>query len=149
LVPFDFSPCSEAALPYAATLARKYGARIILLHVIPTQLYVVGEVNYWQLSEKAFLALNQEALTKLSNAFSPAERDQLDIVEKVVHGIPVMEILREAIDSVVDLIVMGTHGRTGVSHLMLGSVAEQVVRQASCPVLTVHAFKVEKEAEVV
>lgn len=137
LVPLDFSACSEAALPYTASLARKYGAKVTLLHVIPTQMYAVGEADFWQLSDQVLTTLEQEARQKFAAVFSPAEREQLEVAEKVTQGVPFAEIIEEAKEQAVDLIVMATHGRAGVSHLILGSVTEQVVRQAPCPVLTV------------
>jgi nucleotide-binding universal stress UspA family protein len=141
LVPLDFSQCSEEALPYAKLWAKKYGAQITLLHVIPMHMYVgsyVGdELHAWQWSEQVLLILEQEARKKLATVFSPAERLQFRVIEKVTRGVPFAEILAEANAQQVDLIVMATHGRTGVSHVMLGSVAEQVVRAAPCPVLTI------------
>jgi nucleotide-binding universal stress UspA family protein len=137
LVPVDFSECSEAALPYATALARKYGAKITLLHVVSTNIYVGAgsELVYW---DQLLSSMEEEARKMLAATFSPAERAQLKIEEKVVHGIPFSVILEEAQQGHVDLIVMATHGRTGLSHAVLGSVAERVVRLSPVPVLTIH-----------
>lgn len=137
LVPVDFSPSSEAALPYALAFARRYKAKITLLHVIPTNVYAVGEMTYWQLSEQVFSAFEEEAAQKLAATFTPEERQELEIEEKVTQGVPFAEIVQEAREGQVDLIIMGTHGRTGLSHFVLGSVTEHVIRKAPCPVLTV------------
>lgn len=143
LVPLDFSACSTAALPYAHTLARRYKAQLTLLHVIPTTMFVIGEIGYRPISEQTFATLTQEALTRLEAIFSPAEREEITVSMKVAYGIPFVEIIQEATEQRVDLVIMGTHGRTGVLHLLLGSVAENVIRQAPCPVLTVRASRTE------
>ncbi len=151
LVPLDFSTYAEEALPYATTLACKYQAKVTLLHVLPLPLYIyMGSykddgMNAWHLAEHILETLEEEVKQKLATVFSPAERVELEIVEKVTRGLPFDEIIQEAKKEQVDLIVMTTHGRTGAFHLLLGSVAEQVVREAPCPVLTIRKPPTEKE----
>jgi nucleotide-binding universal stress UspA family protein len=136
LVPSDFSDCSDAAVRYGLELARKFGATLHLLHVVQdpaTQPWaaegfavpVLEAVDQWQKDAKARL-----------DALIPSE-DRARAVVSCSIAAPFPEILRYAADNDIDLIVMGTHGRGGVSHMLLGSIAEKVVRRAPCPVLTV------------
>ena len=128
----DFSPAAEAALPYAIGLAKQYGAKVHGLHVrYPATYPIVGPEAMPQVLEAA------EELAK-------CEAKQLhEMLESVPHEVTVAEgelwpILSEIVNQQrTDLIVMGTHGRTGVSRALLGSAAEEVFRKASCPVLTV------------
>ena len=136
LVPSDFSECSDAAVRYGLELARKFGARLHLLHVIQdpaTQPWaadgfavpLLEAVDQWQ----------KDAKVRLEHAIPP--EDLVNAVVTCTIASPCAEILRYAAANGIDLIVMGTHGRGGVSHMLLGSIAEKVVRRAPCPVLTV------------
>jgi nucleotide-binding universal stress UspA family protein len=134
LVPIDFSEYANQALEYAITLAGKLEARLTLLHVI--QSVPLGGVDmgvtlpYTYLQElEAEIRQSMDACLACVTAAGLAG----DIV--VVHGVPFHEILETAKSQNVDLIVMGTHGRTGLQHILLDSVAEKVVRLAPCPVL--------------
>src|ERR1700674_703426 len=128
----DFSPAAEAALPYAIGLARQYGAKVHGLHVrFPAMYPIVGPEAMPQVIEAA------EEQAKF-------EAQQLhEMLATIPHEVTVAEgdlwpTLKEMVDQQkVDLIVMGTHGRKGVSRALLGSAAEEVFRKASCPVLTV------------
>ena len=150
LVPSDFSECSDEALAYGLELARRFNAKVHLLHVVQdpaTQPWaaegfaapVIEVVDEWQ----------RQADARLRALVPDADRDRVIVATTVAT--PYAEILAYAAEHDVDLIVMGTHGRSGVSHLLLGSIAERVVRRAPCPVLTVrrpeHGF-VETEAMV-
>jgi nucleotide-binding universal stress UspA family protein len=139
LVPLDFSDTSVRALEHAKMLAERFEASLELLHVVPnpfmantTSLYVGVPLpeNFWN-------ELQQDARQRLDAALSQSERDRFKARSVVKIGDPLFEIVEHARTGHVDLIVMGTHGRTGMSHLVLGSVAERVVRTAGCPVLTV------------
>ena len=136
LVPSDFSECSEAALRYGLELARRFDARLHLLHVVQDPLTqpwaaegfsapLFEVVDKWQ----------REARERLLLSVPEADRDRVTVVSTVAW--PYAEILRHAIEHNIDLIVMGTHGRGGVTHMLLGSIAEKVIRRAPCPVLTV------------
>jgi nucleotide-binding universal stress UspA family protein len=133
LHPTDFSDRSDRALILACALARDYGARLIVLHVapLPTLVYAEGVVPP---DPELTLGAAREQLNRLTvpDANVRAER-------RFEQGDPAAGILRVARELPADLIVMGTHGRTGLRRLLMGSVAEQVVRQAPCPVLTVTA----------
>jgi nucleotide-binding universal stress UspA family protein len=130
LVPVDFSICSTWALRHAEEVARRFGSELILLHVDP--LVLDAELN----PERGI------AIRKEVDGLVDRLRDRGTTVRGTVRGgAPIEEILRAAKDENVDMIVIGTHGRTGLSHVFLGSVAESVVRKASCPVLTVRHEK--------
>ncbi len=136
LVPIDFSPCSEAAFDFAVDLARRLGARLTLLHVI--HVMPLGVAGGEATLPYAYLAeIEQDAQQALTGYQERAREAGVSAETRVVHGIPPQSIVEIAQDAHADLIVMGTHGRTGLQHILLGSVAERVLRQAPCPVLTV------------
>lgn len=133
LVPVDFSEFSAKAVTYGLELARKFGAQLQLLHVVELVPIVFHEGAVYSTSDLAELIKAAEVeLAKVAHG------ETVDIVRHTVDGHPLVQILRHAKEHEVDLIVIGTHGRTGLAHLFLGSVAENVVRKAPCPVLTVH-----------
>ena len=129
LFPTDFSGSSQAALEYATALARDSGATLLIMHVEDTVPIVSGEMY---LPPTTFP--NPE-LKKMLSRVVPADK-QVPYEHILVLGGAPEEILRVAKDHDVDLIVMSTHGRTGFGRFMMGSVAEVVVRRATCPVLT-------------
>jgi nucleotide-binding universal stress UspA family protein len=137
LVPVDFSACSDRAVRYAATLAGQVGASVEVLHVVEDFTYgAFSEVYVPNVPALIEEAINSavDRLTPLKDEMFPPGAD----VETVVSvGRPALTIVEHATAGQFDLIVMGTHGRTGLSHLFMGSVAEHVVRTAPCPVLTV------------
>ena len=150
LVPSDFSECSDEALRYGLELARRFDAQIHLLHVVQdpvTQPWAAEgfSVPLFEVVEQ----WQKQAEERLRAAVPAADRARVTVASIVAT--PYAEILDYASAHRVDLIVMGTHGRGGVSHMLLGSIAERVVRRAPCPVLTVrrpqHGF-VETEAMV-
>jgi nucleotide-binding universal stress UspA family protein len=133
LVPHDFSETSGAAVKYATALARNFGARLFVLHV-GDQARLDLETEFPLGLEGAVEDAVRERLLKI---LPPAEQAELKPEFAVCAGVPATEIVRYAKDNDVDLIVMGTHGRGLVGHVVMGSVAEKVVRTAPCPVLTV------------
>jgi universal stress protein A len=140
LVPTDFSTASDAALDFAKTIARTFGASLHLLHVFEDPVVTVGFTEaYAPLPPTTRVALVEDAGRQLASRLSDEERDRYDATAQVVSGSSAMAIVEYAQDHDIDLIVMGTHGRTGMAHLLIGSVAERVVRLAPCAVLTVHA----------
>ena len=170
LVPIDSSDHSALALQWGISLAQKYGAQLLLLHVIPKAVEEVSTqgagvyphvyppmegttLPYFSYEEEVRQGLAARGRlsppeTVLINYIEKTETELADLVRthlldpesataKVTVGKPAEEILQVARDEAVDLIVMGTHGRTGLRHVLLGSIAETVVRTAPCPVLTV------------
>lgn len=135
LVPVDFSDCAKKALQYAIPLAKEHEAALTLLYVVPP-IYTVGEyggMEYPQLQAE-MQASGHKALEKLNET---EVRGEVPTELVVRLGAPANEIIEAARTLESDLIVVSTHGRTGLKHLLLGSVAEHVVRRAPCPVLIV------------
>jgi universal stress protein A len=155
LVPIDYSGGSQGALRWGASLAEKYKAKLLLLHVIPKAVEeVFPENEVFSSPTSSFhevktpgtqpsrrqpfiIDLVDQAETELRDFAVKNLKVTVPEQVKVAVGRPAEEILRVAREEKVDLIVMGTHGRTGVRHLLLGSVAEAVSRHAPCPVFTV------------
>lgn len=143
LVPVDFSDCSLEAVEYAANLAAQFSASVTLLHVLEPVAYGL---------DFTLLHADDPARTKsriqgqMAEMAAALQQKKVTAASQVVGGLPIDGILRsaEALNS--DLIVMGTHGHRGVSHLLLGSVVERVVRRAPCPVLAVKSPKYEPTA---
>jgi nucleotide-binding universal stress UspA family protein len=135
LVPIDFSETSEAALKYGIALARAFKAKLHLLHV-PEHPGVAAEAEY---PLGIFETMQNAAHDRLGALLTARETRELKPELAMRIGKPSAEIIRYAQNRGIDLIVMGTHGRTGVAHVLMGSVAERVVRSAPCPVLTVHS----------
>jgi nucleotide-binding universal stress UspA family protein len=133
LVPTDFGQTSESALHYGVELARVFGARLHLLHVFDSS------TGIRQYTVTTFPAPENEAREQLAELLSGTDRRELRPVCESRLGAPADEILDYALQRNIDLIVMGTHGREGIARALLGSVAEIVVRKATCPVLTVHS----------
>ncbi len=139
LLPTDFSECAGHAVPYAASLARLHGARIICLHVVEP---VVPAVGWAPVAESLPVADVGEQLESAAERELPkiARREEcagLDIEEAIAHGEAASEIVRVAAERGADLIVISSHGRTGLGRILFGSTAEAVVRHAACPVLVV------------
>jgi nucleotide-binding universal stress UspA family protein len=133
LHPTDFSERSQYAFGLACALARDYGARLIVLHVVEVPTVIYGEGVVPPNPEEVRRAA-QEELEQLQVPHANVRPER-----RLEQGDTVPEILRVAQAVHADLIVLGTHGRTGLARLLMGSVAEQVMRQAACPVLTVKA----------
>lgn len=137
-VPTDFSEQAEHALIYGVTMAKKFSAQLHLLHVVQDIAPTVPEPGLAILpTDEIMRNLEQGAKEGLENLISADVGKDLDIVRNVRHGVPFHEIARYSKAETIDLLVLGTHGRTGLAHFLLGSVAERVVRTSPCPVLTV------------
>ena len=138
LVPTDFNAPSDAALDCARRLAAGFGASVHLLHVL-TEVSGSGEIG-----SELFVTEPPEARSmrlvdardRLKHRITANDRVTLRATSEVIFGSPAQIIVDYAADNQFDLIVMGTHGRTGMAHLLIGSVAERVVRTAGCPVFT-------------
>ena len=138
LAPTDFSTHAAVALRYACGLAERLGAKMHLLHVLPDVVPAGPDVMLAPaLPPEYYAATEKESLEALKNLLDPTW-GAISSPEVAVHwGEPVDGIVEYARKNEIDLIVIATHGRTGLSHVLLGSVAERIVREASCPVLTV------------
>ncbi len=141
LVPTDFSDFSRYALNYAVTFAQAFGAKITLIHVTPErELDSIRQVStYFEPGQLENLLKERKSEDfKQLEEFIPAELKK-GITVETIHkvGIPFLDIIKTAKQGGMDLIVIATHGRSGLSHMLFGSVAEKVVRKAPCPVLSI------------
>ena len=140
LCPIDFSACSTYALTYAIDLSLKDHASLYLIHVIETYMGDIGDIL-----KQIDLLLDDNQTDSLKMRLInliPAEiRTNISIDTLVVKGTPFVEIIKAAKDNQVDLIVMGTHGKTGLDYILIGSVAERVIQRSPCPVLSIRLPK--------
>jgi nucleotide-binding universal stress UspA family protein len=138
LVPTDFSTFSDQAVRYGCEIANRFSADLHLLHVAQDAFPVMPEAGLLTVSHADYMARVVETAHKLLAGVPAAGMLQKPVAARdVVLGVPFVEIIRYARDKQIDLIVMPTHGRTGLVHMLLGSVAEKVIRKAPCPVLTI------------
>jgi nucleotide-binding universal stress UspA family protein len=151
LIPTDFSPPSDAALAHGRVLARSLGASLHVLHVVEDQLVTgpFGAEVYVPNTPGTLTRLLDEARVRLDASLTADDRARLRVSSDVIVGTAARTIVEYAADNGYDLIVMGTHGRSGVAHLLMGSVAEHVVRSAPCAVLTVREAPVPVDVQVV
>ena len=137
LVPTDFSEASYSAVKYGRALAESFESSLHVLHVIEDPVLYAptseGYVPYVDLQEE----MEKSAREWLSKVLTDADRERFHARLVTKRGSAFVEIVRYAKTEDIDLIVMGTHGRGPIAHMLLGSVAEKVVRKAPCPVLTV------------
>ena len=136
LLPTDFSDFAAPAADYAREFAERFNAELHLLHVLETQVtttkFMMGLTIPERIEESA-----QEATAKLKQLYDDDWSSGQSIVYDTAQGVPFAQIIKYSRDKEIDMIVMGTHGRTGLPHVFIGSVAERVVRHAVCPVLTI------------
>ena len=140
LVPIDFSETSKKALRYAIPLAEKFGAKITLVHVLEPNVYpenLLAPVELEEIKTRT-IGEGEELLEKLKQE---AVCGRVDSVVIATMGMPYQRIIDLAAVTEADLIVLTTHGYTGLKHVFLGSTAERVVRHAPCPVLTIRAHE--------
>lgn len=138
LVPTDFSEFGEQALLYGCELAKRFDAELHLLNVVQDAVAMFPEPNMMGTSMNDLVADMQHLANKqLEKMPGLPGTEDLTVIRKTCVGPAFLEIVRYAKKSEINLIVIGTHGRTGIKHMLLGSVAEKVVRKAPCPVLTV------------
>jgi len=133
----DFSQSSDYAFQFALSLAKKYDARLLIIHVInePVDLrgFYVPHISFEKLEQEI-----EEGAKKMMEKFCRAQiKDYSNYETFIVPGIPYDEIIKKAQEQSADLILMGTHGRTGLDHVLFGSTAEKVVRKSPVPVMTV------------
>ncbi len=137
LLATDFSEYSGVACDYALTLAKTFGSSLYILHVInePVDLrgFYVPNISFEQLEKEI-----ETGATEMLDNFCKVNLKDFERYEKeIITGVPYEEIVRVATEKEISMIVIGTHGRTGLDHLIFGSTAERVVRTAPCPVMTI------------
>ena len=147
LVPTDFSEHADYALEYALFFAKRYKAKLVLAHVMApyfsgteADVFAVPSAYY----SKDLMGILHERLTEMANR---VRKQDVEVETILTMGVPFVEIVRLAKRKDIGLIVIATHGRSGLSHLVIGSTAERVVRKAPCPVLSVKPLAVEGEAK--
>lgn len=137
LFPTDFSDSSKNAREYAVSLAVIYKAKLYVLHVIEHIFDVSGfYVPHLPLNE-LYKGMEEAAKKEIEKFIPPKSKEGIEVENMIVSGTPFLEIIRTAKEKEVDLIVIATHGRTGLEHVLFGSVAEKVVRKAPCSVFVV------------
>ena len=136
LVPIDFSDYSKSALKYAVNFAKSFGADITLIYVVEPIIYPPD----FSMGQIAIPAVNTEWDQVAQEELSKLAKNEIssDVKVKTIikTGKPFVEIIETASDENIDLIIISTHGHSGVEHILFGSTAEKVVRKAPCPVLT-------------
>ena len=143
LAPTDLSELSRVGLEYALELARGWGAEVTVYHVANA----ADLVNYKASSLEDLLNKHRKLLADLLNEHFAELLPLVEVRQKVDVGSPAPNILDEAEKEASDLIVMSTHGRTGLAHVLMGSVTEEVVRNAACPVFSIHPPKPRRQRE--
>ena len=138
LHPTDFSESSGHALDYAVSLAEKCGAKLCVLHVIEE----ISRTMYFDMLQAPPLAqlmsdIEAQARKALEGLLPPEVAEKIEVEYHIRRGVPFLEAVRCATQIGADMIVCGTHGRTGLKQALFGSVAEKIVRKAPCPVLSV------------
>lgn len=142
LYPTDFSEPSKLALEYAAALAKQFDAELEILHIMFDETQVVS----FYLPQVTMQSLSADIETGSEKQLTDFISEQpvlngVRYTKKLIKGTPFLEIIKRAEESQADMIVLGTHGRTGLDHVLFGSTAEKVVRKAPCPVFTVRPGK--------
>lgn len=136
LCPVDFSDASKNAYRYACEFAKSMGSKVILLNVIePRPIAAEMSLNYIPLEEDLAAAAREDFIPMVKEA----ETAGIDVSADVTIGLPAESILQHVAELDVNLLIMGSHGKTGLSRLLMGSVAEAVIRKAAVPVLIVKA----------
>ncbi len=139
LVPTDFSPCAEEAWATAQRLAQALGSELLLFHVVAEAAFYSGAPFARGLAVEAQLEARKWADEQLQRGAETARAAGLTVRTDLRTGAPHEQIVAAATESDADLIVLGTHGHSGLMHAVLGSVADRVIRLAPCPVMSVHA----------
>ncbi len=138
LIPCDFSSQFNEVLRHGCDFARKYNAQITLLHVYEPPTYAIPPDAMILPTPDMLAQQISEIMGVLEELKKAAEESGVKVVNtKVAQGVPALEIIQEGAEGDYQLIVMGTHGRTGLKHVLIGSVAEKVVRKSGCAVMTV------------
>ena len=137
----DFSEGSSSSLPYAVDFAKRYGAKLYLVHVIYDIANTSGSYVPHITLDELYKEMEKNAKAELEKCYIEEMKACKDVEHVILTGTPYEEISSFAEENKIDLIVIGTHGRKGLDRMLFGSTAEQVVRHAPCPVLTVRLPK--------
>lgn len=136
LCPVDFSEFTGDVVTYAADISKQYGAELHVLHVIPNLTYFTPYESF--LTPENLVAMEKNIQDEVDRDFKKVlSKVGVDVRKVVRTGVAFVEIIDYAKTEGIDLIVMGTHGRSGIEHILIGNVAEKVVRKSPCPVMTI------------
>ncbi|OPX98471.1 MAG: hypothetical protein A4E60_03049 [Syntrophorhabdus sp. PtaB.Bin047] len=136
LCPVDFSEFTKDVVAYAVDMAKQYGAELHMLHVIPNLTYFTPYESF--LTPENLVAIEKNIQNEVDRDFGKVlGKVDIDVKKAVRTGVAFVEIIDYVKSEGVDLIVMGTHGRSGIEHILIGNVAEKVVRKSPCPVMTI------------
>jgi nucleotide-binding universal stress UspA family protein len=138
LCPIDFSETSPVGLAPATSIATQYGSELVLLHVLNFPFAQIEALPPGFDVEAYYESMSDEAIQQMQALIDVDAAEFMHVTTQVERGVPSQEIVRICEENDIDLVVVPTHGRRGLSRLLLGSTAEKVVRTATCPVLTVH-----------
>ncbi|MEX0938740.1 MAG: universal stress protein [Pirellulales bacterium] len=141
IFPTDFSHASDAAMAFASSLARDTGAKMLIVHVEEPPTAYGGGNLYYGVPEP-----ERDALMEMLERLKPTT-DDVPYEHRLLSGDPARQVIELAEQEKAGLIVMGTHGRTGILRLLMGSVAEEIVRRSSCPVVTFKAPEAANESD--
>ncbi|WHZ15277.1 MAG: Universal stress protein family [Nitrospira sp.] len=145
LVATDFSECARRAVEYGVYVARAWSAHVDLLYVVEVLRGLEFDAPF---ADPLLEGRRKEAVRLLGDQATRVKREGLGVDWHLREGIPSEQIGQAALEQRADLVVVGTHGRTGLDHIMLGSTAERVIKQAPCPVLTVRVARIHEEKDV-
>ncbi len=144
LLPTDFSKLSMSASQYAVDLAKQYGAKIHLLNVIEKTPPILTIHSLDLSEEKIIKSIEEDANNSLEKSASKIKSGEIEVLTVLKKGLDYQEIVNYSQKNKIDVIVIATHGRTGLLHTLLGSVAEKVIRYAKCPVLVITPQEIPK-----
>jgi universal stress protein A len=134
--PIDFSEFTDEILKYAVNITKKFNAELHLIHIIPNLNYFIPYESF--LTPENLVAIEKNIEKEVEKDFEKVTKDIDMPLKKIVKtGATFVEIIDYIKEEDIDLVVMGTHGRSGIEHILIGSVAEKVVRKSPCPVLTI------------
>jgi nucleotide-binding universal stress UspA family protein len=134
--PIDFSEFTDEILKYAVNITKKFNAELHLIHIIPNLNYFTPYESF--LTPENLVAIEKNIEKEVEKDFEKVTKDIDMPLKKIVKtGATFVEIIDYIKEEDIDLVVMGTHGRSGIEHILIGSVAEKVVRKSPCPVLTI------------